>query len=35
MEAAAPAVLQVNLNDMGAPNWGGFTPSGSHRLLWM
>jgi maltose/moltooligosaccharide transporter len=21
MEAAAPAVLQVNLNDMGAPNW--------------
>jgi hypothetical protein len=34
MQAAAPAVLQVNLNDMGAPNWG-FTPSGSHRLLWM
>ena len=22
MEAAAPAVLQVNLNDMGARNWG-------------
>jgi hypothetical protein len=21
MKAAAPAVLQVNLNEMGAPNW--------------